>query len=123
MIPARATFLALLVAACLWPAGAAAQTPEATLPSTCLDQAVAPASVVLACADAGAITQELTWTSWGQPEATATGVLSVKTCQPSCAEGSREEYPVTLVASDLRDCSYGEPQYTLITFSFPADSP
>jgi hypothetical protein len=79
--------------------------------------------LVFTCADAGVLADKLIWTNWGQPEATATGVLSAKTCDPDCASGGREEYPVTLVASELRDCAYGKPQYTKVTWTLPAGSP
>jgi hypothetical protein len=39
------------------------------------------------------------------------------------ATGGREEYPVTLVAEQLRDCDYGEPRYTRVIYSFPGGSP
>jgi hypothetical protein len=93
------------------------------LPSTCDDQKVAPVSVILACADAGLFAKQLVWRDWGAEQAHATGVLSVNTCDPSCAEGNREEYPVQLTANRLLDCDYGKPQYTHVTYTLPADSP
>lgn len=106
-----------------WPATATAQTPEATLPSQCTDQQVAPTSVVLACGDAGMIVEGLTWTNWGAAQATAAGTATINTCDPNCASGGTAQYPITLTAGDLRRCSYGKPQYTLITYAFPAGSP
>jgi hypothetical protein len=108
-------------AAAVSPAGA--QAPEVTLPSECHDQEVAPVSVVITCADTGFIAQDLLWTNWGADRATATGIASVKTCDPDCATGGREEYPVTLVAEQLRACDDGEPQYTGVIYRFPAESP
>lgn len=122
----KPTCCALLLASVLaagLPTSAGAQTPDATLPSQCSDQQVAPASVVLACGDAGMIADGLTWTGWGAAQVTATGTATVKTCDPDCATGGTAQYPITLTASDLRDCSYGEPQYTLVTYAFPAGSP
>jgi hypothetical protein len=113
----------LVALSCAAAAPAAGQTPDATLPSQCYDQQVAPVSVILACADAGIIAEELVWTNWGADQAKATGIASVKTCDPDCATGGREEYPVALVAEQLRDCDYGEPQYTRVVYSFPAESP
>lgn len=104
-------------------AAAAAQTPDATLPSKCLDQQIAPVSVILTCGDAGIIAHDLVWSDWGGAQPSATGTASVEICDPDCATGGREEYPITLVASELRDCYYGEPQYTLVTYGFPAASP
>jgi hypothetical protein len=104
-------------------APANAQTPDATLPSTCYDQKVAPASVILTCGDAGLYAKQLVWSDWGAAQARATGILSVNTCDPSCAAGNREEFPVQLTADRLRDCDYGKPQYTHVSYTFPAESP
>ena len=109
--------------ACVLAAPAAAQEPGATLPSLCGEQKVKPSRIVIACADAGLIAKDLVWRDWGEERAHATGVLSVNLCDPSCVEGTREEYPVALTASRLRDCFYGRPQYTRVTYGFPAASP
>jgi hypothetical protein len=79
--------------------------------------------VILACGDGGMIAQDLVWSNWGAAQAQSTGQLSVLTCDPDCASGGREEYPAELTADRLRDCDYGEPQYTRVTYSFPAESP
>jgi hypothetical protein len=102
---------------------AAAQTPGATLPSQCYDQQVAPASVVLTCADGGFIAKDLAWSGWGAPQAHATGTAAVNTCDPSCADGSTKEYPVELTADQMQTCEVGKPQYTLVTYRFPGASP
>jgi hypothetical protein len=111
-----------LIAACL-PSAAAAQTPSATLPSQCLDQTVAPVSVVLTCGDGGFVAEDLVWSDWGGARPQASGTVSVNDCDPDCATGGRDEYPVTLEASELRDCRYGKAQYTRVTYSFPAATP
>jgi hypothetical protein len=113
----------LLLAACCPPGASAQQTSHATLPSRCYDQQVAPVSVTITCADAGFSAQDLLWSDWGALQARATGTASVNTCDPDCASGSREEYPVELVADRLRDCDYGKPQYTKVTYCFPNASP
>jgi hypothetical protein len=125
MRPGRFLLVAFAVASgwCAAASARGAQTPTATLPSRCSDQQVAPVSVVLTCADAGFIAERLSWADWGAPAARATGVASVNTCVPDCATGGREEYPVELVADRLRDCDYGERQYTRVTYRFPAESP
>lgn len=63
------------------------------------------------------------WSNWGAAQASATGTASVKTCDPDCATGGRETYPVTAVAHRLRQCTYGAPQYTRLTYNFPSGSP
>src|SRR4051812_1279906 len=77
---------------------AVAQTPDATLPSSCTNQETAPSSVILTCGDAGLIAEHLAWQNWGAASAMATGTASVNTCDPDCATGGRAQYPVTLVA-------------------------
>jgi hypothetical protein len=123
---ARRRLLALLPSAAICAGFAAptgAQTPDVTLPSRCVDQKVAPARVVITCGDGGVIAHDLVWSNWGAGHAHATGMLSVNTCDPDCATRGREEYSVELVANRLRDCDYGKPQYTRVSYSFPADSP
>ena len=123
---ARLRLLAFLAGAVICAAFAAptsAQTPDATLPSRCFDQKIAPVRVIITCGDGGVIAHDLVWSNWGAEQAHATGMFSVNTCDPDCATGGREEYPVELVADRLRDCDYGEPQYTRVSYGFPADSP
>jgi hypothetical protein len=123
MTPLHRVLLATaLIAACV-PSAAAAQTSSASLPSQCHDQKVAPVSVVLTCGDGGFIAEDLVWSGWGGDRAQASGTASVNSCDPDCATGGRDEYPVTLVASNLRHCGYGKPQYTRVTYSFPGATP
>jgi len=46
-----------------------------------------PVELVLYCADAGQILNEITWTSWTPTEATGAGTSTANDCEPSCAEG------------------------------------
>ena len=46
-----------------------------------------PVELVLYCADAGQILNEITWSSWTPTEATGVGTSTAKDCEPSCAEG------------------------------------
>jgi len=103
--------------------GPDAEASSVTLPSRCFDQRVEPSSVVLTCADGGFVALELVWSDWGEARARATGIASVNLCRPSCAEGKRRRFPVELVAKRKRDCAYGRPQYTRVTYTFPESSP
>jgi hypothetical protein len=118
----RRALVGMLLALCCT-ASADAQTPGATLPSKCLDQQVAPLSVILTCADAGFVAHDLVWSDWGAAQARATGTATVKTCDPDCASGGTEDYAVELVADQLHDCEHGQPQYTLVSYRFPGASP
>ncbi len=46
-----------------------------------------PVELVLYCADAGQILNEITWSSWTPTEATGVGTSTANDCEPSCAEG------------------------------------
>jgi len=46
-----------------------------------------PVELVLYCADAGQILNEITWSSWTPTEAIGTGTSTANDCEPSCAEG------------------------------------
>src|SRR4051812_40499632 len=98
MVAARGGLALAVIALAFVASAAGAQTPDATLPSSCSDQQVAPPRVILTCADGGFIAQDLAWTGWGGEQATANGTASVNTCVPSCAEGERETYPIVLTA-------------------------
>ena len=46
-----------------------------------------PVELVLYCADAGQILNEITWSSWTSTEATGAGTSTANDCEPTCAEG------------------------------------
>ena len=58
-----------------------------------------PESIYLTCADGGWYIYKIKWQSWNENNATATALFSQKVCEPNCAEGYREEAPVTLTIS------------------------
>lgn len=57
-------------------------------------------ATILYCADGGAQLTHLTWSSWGADGAVGKGILSVRTCVPSCAEGGSIGYPVVVAAAN-----------------------
>ncbi|OFT65635.1 MULTISPECIES: hypothetical protein [Brachybacterium] len=81
-----------------------------------------PSSLVLTCADAGAGLDALRWTSWGEEEAGAHGIIRLNVCEPSCAEGSTQEYRVRVVASD-RLTSGIVSTYRTLTVTYLDDAP
>jgi hypothetical protein len=108
----------MLLAACaVKPSTSAAPVPTLTAPVTtpsapiarprtvifnCLKGAdSAPATIVFACADAGAGLRRLSWTQWGAPRAIAVGVRYQNDCVPNCAGGHFHEYPARAVAYTL----------------------
>ena len=46
-----------------------------------------PVELVLYCADAGQILNEISWSSWTPNEAIGIGTSTANDCEPSCAEG------------------------------------
>ena len=62
-----------------------------------------PAQIMLTCADGGMIVTDIKWTTWTSKQAVGTGIYSQNMCEPSCAEGTREDVPVTLSLSELFD--------------------
>jgi hypothetical protein len=102
---------------------ASLQTPDATLPSKCTDQVVAPQSMLLVCGVRPFAVEQLTWTSWGAARATAAGTARVNTCDPSCAAGNYADYPIQLTADKLTPCKTGRPQYTRVSYTFTAENP
>lgn len=67
----------------------AAQTSEDTdiYVVNCVTFEEKPVELVLYCADAGQILNEITWTSWTSTEAIGAGTSTANDCEPSCAEG------------------------------------
>ena len=47
-----------------------------------------PVELVLYCADAGQILNQITWSSWTSTEAKGSGIPTANDYEPSCAEGS-----------------------------------
>jgi hypothetical protein len=53
----------------------------------CQHPSFEPSEIVMACADYGALVQNLHWSSWTSSGATALGTLVYKKCVPDCATG------------------------------------
>lgn len=53
----------------------------------CQSPSLEPGSIILTCADAGVVVQDLHWRSWTARSAVAVGTLVYNDCTPSCAEG------------------------------------
>ena len=62
-----------------------------------------PAQIMLTCANGGMIITDITWQTWTSKQALGTGIYSQNMCEPSCAEGSRVDVPVTIELSELFD--------------------
>ena len=62
-----------------------------------------PEEIMLTCADGGMIVTDIKWKTWTTTGATGTGTYSQNMCDPNCAEGRREDMPVTIKLSELFD--------------------
>ncbi|MQY26714.1 hypothetical protein [Nocardia aurantia] len=62
---------------------------------------VRPDTLILACADLGAVVEEITWSSWGPEGAEGEGTERDNTCDPSCAAGNMVTKPVHVMLSAL----------------------
>ena len=47
-----------------------------------------PVELVLYCADAGQILNEISWSSWASTNAIGVGTSTTNDCEPTCAEGT-----------------------------------
>jgi hypothetical protein len=80
--------LSLVISGCNQ-AAPVAQTSEDTdiYVVNCVTFEEKPVELVLYCADAGQILNEITWSSWTPTESTGAGTSTANDCEPSCAEG------------------------------------
>ena len=62
-----------------------------------------PELIVITCADGGSYVEKIKWSTWNRDGATCRGTLSENLCEPSCAEGQREEALVNLRLSNLTE--------------------
>lgn len=56
-----------------------------------------PTTLTDTCADFGEAVFDITWKTWGIEGAKGRGTLSINECEPDCADGTRREYPVSLI--------------------------
>jgi hypothetical protein len=80
---------------------------------------VQPRQIYLS-ADGARYADGLTWTGWGQPQATATGILHVNHCQPSCVGGTSSIYPVTVTLTGLKPYGSGLAAYSTMVVRSPS---
>ncbi|WP_165241601.1 hypothetical protein [Corynebacterium lizhenjunii] len=77
-----------------------------------------PEDISLACADNNYLVTDLKWSRWGAETATATGTAFINDCDPFCAQGTMEEFPVTVTVRDLRTCGYNARLYSAVDVAF-----
>jgi hypothetical protein len=114
------TLAILLIAACSMSALAASQ-PKIT---NCIKASSRPKTVTLTCGDGNTVLKGLTWSSYGGARAKAKGTFTINLCEPNCAAGKAASFPVTVTASDPRNCKGGLLRvYNKLTLLFPGRTP
>lgn len=81
-----------------------------------------PASLTLDCHDSNATLNQLQWSRWSADGAAGTGEFSINSCQPDCAEGTVESYPVEVEAPEVKVTDAGS-IFTAIVVTFPEGRP
>jgi hypothetical protein len=81
-----------------------------------------PDQITATCADAGIVATKIDWRYWGPTMASGTGIVSANDCAPSCAEGSRIDYPTTVVLDRVQVREAG-PEFTRMTLIYTDHAP
>lgn len=97
---------------------------------------VRPTSLLLVCSDGTAGLQDLTWSHWGHnittggpgqtvPSATATGTgeFFLNDCNPNCAQGRDQTYPVQVTLSVVYSSPYGGTYFGQASLTWPGNRP
>ncbi len=125
----RRSLLALLLGALLGSlmlgaAASSASAPRTFVASRCNNAAYKPATVILACGDAGLVAVKLHWSSWESSSASGVGTGEAKLCKPNCAEGKVAKAKMRLVLSKPRLCSQdGKRHFTKIRYTWVDGAP
>lgn len=97
---------------------------------------VRPTSLLLVCSDGTAGLQNLTWSHWGHnittgspgqavPSATATGTgeFFLNDCNPNCAQGHDQTYPVRVTLSVVYSSPYGGTYFGQASLTWQGNRP
>jgi len=91
--------------------------------TNCNQASSRPKSFTLACGDGNTVLKGLKWSSFGGATAQAKGTFTINLCEPNCAAGKAASFPVTVKASDPRNCKGGLRVYDKVTLKFKGKSP
>lgn len=82
----------------------------------CSTPSVRPVSIVVTCADAGIVLEDLRWTQWDDTSAVGTASLTYNECRPNCAQGHNRtvrDVGITLTAPVASP--FGFPLWSVVT--------
>ncbi len=102
--------------------GSAAQAASSPQVNDCGSLETRPAELILACADANELVQNIRWTSWKNKKAVGTGTYRINDCDPTCAAGEFDSYRVRIVLQSPKSQS-GERVYSRAILRFPKGGP
>ena len=78
-----------------------------------------PEMISTACADNNYYVDDLAWENWGADTATATGTAWINNCDPLCADGEFETFPVRLTLDSREECGYNARIYSRMALEYP----
>ncbi|MDK4301477.1 hypothetical protein NLL32_03330 [Corynebacterium propinquum] len=78
-----------------------------------------PEMISTACADNNYYVEDLEWENWGADTATATGTAWINDCDPLCADGEFETFPVRLTLDKREECGYNARIYSRMVLDYP----
>lgn len=122
MIVAIVAFPLLFLAAC---SSAARPTPPPVTLGACGGSPqVRPDVIVVVCNVNDITAENLTWSDWGKPTATAKGSATVDLCSyEDCASGDYVSVPIDVSVSKIMRCAKNAQAYSTLRYAFPHGSP
>ncbi len=111
--PASPTDSLIAVTVCAFPADGCTDAGAAQY------MEVRPKEIEISGDGSGAAT-DLVWSNWGSPQATATGLVRLNDCNPSCAQGKFTSYPATVTLAGLTPYGTDLEAYSTIVVQSPA---
>lgn len=83
---------------------------------------VQPKSFILACSDGSVTASRLVWHSWGQATSIGRGIISYRTCNPTCAKGTQHQAPLVIAVTRLQVCPDGRKRYTRLAYNYSGNT-
>lgn len=93
-----------------------------TFVNSCGTVSAKPAEIVLSCADANSSLEKLTWSSWTNGNAKASGTYQENDCEPTCVAGTVQTYAAEVQLGKPRKQG-GKRVFSEVTITFPKGGP
>jgi hypothetical protein len=102
----------------------AAPGPQTVYAINCFQEKLKPKQITIACGDGAVRLSKLKWSSWSRSQAQATGLYEVNKCNPSCAGGRFQSFPVSIGLSKPKTCPrHAHKAFGRVTFTFGSSRP